>query len=73
MTEPEHPIPHPHPAPGFLRTLREDFAAVFERDPAAVSRVEVALLYSGWHAILSHRCAHAMLRWGVPVLPLSRT
>jgi serine O-acetyltransferase len=71
VTEPEpHPHSHPHPhPPGFLRTLREDFAAVFERDPAAVSRVEVALLYSGFHAILAHRCAHALLKWGVPVLP----
>jgi serine O-acetyltransferase len=60
---------HPLPTPGFWATLREDFAAVFERDPAAVSRVEVFLSYSGWHAILCHRFAHALLRLGVPVLP----
>jgi len=57
-----------HPL-GFVATLREDFHAVFERDPAAVSRVEVFLLYSGWHAIVWHRIAHALLNAGVPVLP----
>jgi serine O-acetyltransferase len=67
--DPAHPTHHGHPAPGFLASLREDFAAVFERDPAAVSRVEVFLLYSGWHAILAHRCAHALLNAGIPVLP----
>ncbi|MDH4229694.1 MAG: serine O-acetyltransferase [Nitrospirota bacterium] len=52
-----------------LENLRQDFAAVFERDPAAVSRLEVWLSYSGWHAILSHRIAHTLRRAGVPVLP----
>ncbi|MDH5526557.1 MAG: serine O-acetyltransferase [Nitrospirota bacterium] len=52
-----------------LKTLQADFAAIFERDPAAVSRVEVMLLYSGWHAILSHRIAHALKNIGLPVLP----
>ncbi|MBI5137116.1 MAG: serine O-acetyltransferase [Nitrospirae bacterium] len=52
-----------------LKTLKEDFTAIFERDPAAVSRVEVFLLYSGWHAILAHRIAHALWRRQVPVLP----
>jgi serine O-acetyltransferase len=55
--------------PGFFQTLRADFGAVFERDPAAVSRVEVLLLYSGWHAIVAHRVAHALLNVRVPVLP----
>jgi len=63
-----HPYPHPHP-PGFFGTLREDFRAVFERDPAAINRVEVFLLYSGWHAIVLHRVAHALLNAGVPVVP----
>ena len=54
---------------GLIRTLRTDFTAVFERDPAAVNRLEVILLYSGWHAILSHRIAHAMVRMRVPILP----
>jgi serine O-acetyltransferase len=52
-----------------IQTLKADFAAIFERDPAAVSRVEVMLSYSGWHAIISHRIAHALHRRRVPVLP----
>jgi serine O-acetyltransferase len=52
-----------------LRLLKQDFEAIFERDPAAVNRIEVFLLYSGWHAILSHRIAHALLKRKVPVLP----
>ncbi|MFQ5508871.1 MAG: serine O-acetyltransferase [Leptospirillia bacterium] len=52
-----------------LDILKKDFAAVFERDPAAVSKAEVFLSYSGWHAILSHRIAHSLLSAGVPILP----
>ena len=52
-----------------LHTLKQDFAAIFERDPAAVNRLEVFLLYSGWHAILLHRIAHWMLAHNIPVLP----
>ena len=38
--------------------IRSDVAAVMERDPAATSKAEVLLLYSGVHAILAHRVAH---------------
>ena len=34
--------------------------ACFERDPAARNIVEVLLTYSGLHAILFHRIAHAL-------------
>lgn len=50
-------------------TLRADFQAVFERDPAARSGVEVVLAYPGFHAILIHRITHHLWEWGVPVLP----
>ena len=43
--------------------------ACFERDPAARNLVEVLLTYSGLHAIVFHRIAHALDRWGVPVVP----
>ncbi len=39
-------------------TLRRDFEAVFDRDPAARSSLEVVLAYPGFHAILLHRLAH---------------
>ena len=40
--------------------MKEDFHAVFERDPAARSRAEVLLCYPGLHAIFFHRIAHAL-------------
>ncbi|MDG3010296.1 serine O-acetyltransferase [Rhodococcus sp. D2-41] len=49
-----------------LSTLREDLAAAKGRDPAARSDFENALVYSGLHAIWSHRLAHAM--WERPAL-----
>jgi serine O-acetyltransferase len=42
------------------KTLKEDIEAVFERDPAARSVLEVVLTYSGLHAIWFHRLAHAL-------------
>jgi serine O-acetyltransferase len=41
-----------------LSQLRKDVRAVFDRDPAARSVLEVVLLYPGFHAIISHRIAH---------------
>jgi len=38
--------------------FREDLEAARHRDPAARSRVEVALLYPGLHAVWSYRVAH---------------
>jgi serine O-acetyltransferase len=40
------------------RTLQADIQAVFDRDPAARSTLEVVLTYSGLHAIWAHRIAH---------------
>ena len=40
--------------------VRQDIAAIFERDPAARSLPEVWLCYSGFHAILLHRVSHAL-------------
>ena len=40
--------------------IREDIAAVRQRDPAAKSDVEVLLLSSGVHAILAYRVAHKL-------------
>ena len=38
--------------------MREDIAAVLDRDPAAKSGVEVVLLYSGLHALWGYRVHH---------------
>ena len=45
-----------------FKSLREDIEAVFQRDPAARSRVEVVLCYPGVHALIFHRLAHALWR-----------
>jgi serine O-acetyltransferase len=42
--------------------VREDLAAARLRDPAARNGVEIALLYSGLHAIWAHRLWHALWR-----------
>jgi len=42
----------------FFFHMREDIAAVLERDPAATSALEVILLYSGLHALWWWRIHH---------------
>jgi serine O-acetyltransferase len=49
-----------------LSTLREDLDNARSHDPAARSDVENALVYSGLHAIWSHRLAHRL--WTRPAL-----
>lgn len=44
----------------FVREVKEDVAVIRERDPAARSDLEVLLLYSGLHAIMAYRVAHAL-------------
>lgn len=43
-----------------LSRVREDLAAAKLRDPAARNGFEIAVLYSGLHAIWSYRLAHAL-------------
>jgi serine O-acetyltransferase len=52
-----------------FKTIREDLAVVFERDPAATSKLEVVLTYAGFHALLAYRIAHRLRAWGVPFIP----
>jgi serine O-acetyltransferase len=53
------------------REVRQDVAAVRQRDPAAegVSTVEILTGWPGLHALLMHRVAHALACAGVPVAP----
>lgn len=46
----------------FFQGLRQDIAAIRERDPAARNSLEVLLLYSGLHALMLHRPAHWLYR-----------
>ena len=41
-----------------LDLIKHDVAAIFERDPAVRSRLEVFLCYPGFHAALIYRLAH---------------
>ncbi len=42
---------------GVFKHLREEIDGILARDPAARSRLEVALCYPGFHAIILHRLA----------------
>ena len=41
-----------------FQQIREDIHAVFDRDPAAKSTIEVIFCYPGLHAIWAHRISH---------------
>ena len=49
--------------------IKSDYQAVFEMDPAATSKLEVMLTYSGFHAILAYRFAHWLHNHKVPFFP----
>lgn len=44
--------------------LRADLLAVFDRDPACTRFLEAALYFKGFHAIQTHRLAHALWKSG---------
>jgi len=50
-----------------LIVFRDEIKAAKDRDPAAKSGIEIVLLYSGLHAIIFYRVAHAILK--IPILP----
>jgi serine O-acetyltransferase len=52
-----------------LSQIKEDLQAVFDRDPAATSKLEVILTYAGFHALLAYRISHWLKANGVPILP----
>ena len=47
----------------------EEIKSTRERDPAAKNYIEIILLYSGLHAIISYRIANALFKAKVPILP----
>ena len=49
--------------------IAQDLQAVFERDPAATSRLEVFLTYSGFHALLAYRVSHWLWNRHIPLFP----
>jgi serine O-acetyltransferase len=53
----------------WIKRISEDLQAVFERDPAATSRWEVLLAYSGFHALLAYRISHWLWKNHIPIIP----
>lgn len=49
-------------------TIRRDIECVFERDPAARSRLEVIFLYPGLHAVWAHRITNRLWQSGFKLL-----
>jgi len=50
--------------PGFCSLIREDVGTVLDRDPAARSRLEVFLCYSGLHSLWAYRVNHWLWEHG---------
>jgi serine O-acetyltransferase len=51
-----------------FKHFAEDIDSIIARDPAARSRLEVALTYPGFHAVVAHRLSHALWVRGWRVL-----
>lgn len=54
---------------GLIAELKDLVKAAKERDPAAVSTMEILLTYSGVHAVINHRIAHWLHKHRVPFIP----
>lgn len=52
----------------FIDRFNRDIECVFERDPAATSKLEVVLNYPGLHAIWAHRITHCLYKRNMRVL-----
>ena len=50
-------------------SFKREIRAIFERDPAATSFLEVLLTYSGLHALVFHRVANILFKIRIPFLP----
>ncbi len=62
-----HPATHSQHL-GWLKTMRQDIQAIFARDPAARSTLEILFTYPGLHAIWGYRAAHWMWVHGLKLL-----
>lgn len=50
-----------------IRIILDDVDSICERDPAALGRAEVLLMYSGVHAVMLYRIAHMLNSKGLPL------
>ncbi len=49
--------------------LDKDIEALYQGDPAAVSKEEIIIAYPGFYALANYRIANFLLNQGVPLLP----
>jgi len=54
---------------GLIAELKDLVKSAKERDPAAVSTLEILFTYSGVHAVINHRIAHWLYKRRVPFIP----
>ena len=52
-----------------IKKIKEDIQVIYDNDPAAKNIFEVIFCYPGLQALISHRIAHKLNYWHVPVLP----
>ncbi len=52
-----------------FKTISQDLQVIFDRDPAATSRMEVIFTYAGFHAMLAYRLASWLKQRQVPFFP----
>lgn len=55
--------------PDILNQLDKDAKFILANDPAAKSLEEVYLAYPGFYAITTYRLSHALLKFGLPLVP----
>lgn len=55
--------------PTILEQLNQDAEFILANDPAAKSLEEVYLSYPGFYAIATYRLSHALLQFGLPLVP----
>lgn len=53
----------------WLRSIKKDIQAIFERDPAVRNLPEALFCYPGLHALIMHRLAHALWKKGLVFIP----
>ena len=55
--------------PHIKTQLEKDIDAIYNGDPAAVSRNEIIIAYPGFYAVAAYRIAHYLLQQKVPLIP----
>ena len=54
---------------GIALIFKDEIKSTKDRDPAATNILEILFTYSGLHALILHRIAHALYRFSIPFIP----